>query len=156
MDNKAIEVMNGQIQLDRDAILAYDEAIEACEMPEIKRQLGEFRGDHERHVRDLSEVVKAFGGKPPEKRDLKGYVIQGFTKVMSRGDRSALLAMRGNEELTNRSYEAALKRDLPPEVRSLLERNLTDERRHLAWIKDAISARAWDREEGARPPAPHP
>ncbi len=155
MNDKAIEVMNDQIHLDRDAIVAYDEAIDACEMADIKAQLAEFRADHERHVVELTSMVELYGGVPPMKRDVKGFLIEGFTKLMSHGDRSALLSMRVNEELTNRSYEAALHHDLPIDVRTLLSRNLDDERRHLAWIKDAIAARAWDQaEEAPPPPAP--
>jgi uncharacterized protein (TIGR02284 family) len=150
--NKAIEVMNDMLQLDLDAILAYDEAIHACDVDEIKTRLREFRGDHERHVRDLSLAVRTYGGQPKEKRDIKGFFIQGFTKMMSRGDRSALMTMRANEELTNRSYAAALKHELPHEVRTLLEQNYNDERRHLQWIKDAISRSAWEIER----PSAHP
>ena len=50
------------------------------------------------------------------------------------------------------SYAAALKHELPHEVRTLLEQNYGDERRHLQWIKDAISRSAWDVER----PSAHP
>src|SRR4051812_11109526 len=108
-----IEVMNDKIQLDMDAIVAYDEAIAACENTLIRARLADFRDDHVRHVRELSETVLRYGGEPKNTRDLKGFVIEGFTKIASRGDRSALHVMRGNEELTNRSYESALKEELP-------------------------------------------
>ncbi len=154
MNESTIKVINGQIEIDLDAIAAYEEAISACDSQDIKAELALFRGDHERHVRNLSEMVRLLGGEPAAKTDLKGMFIQGFTKLTSRGDRSALMAMRGNEELTNRSYRAALENNVPEEVRALFERNLADEQRHLAWIKDAIAARAWDREQPAPPPAP--
>jgi uncharacterized protein (TIGR02284 family) len=144
-----IEVMNDKIQLDLDAIVAYEEAIAACENIEVRARLQEFRGDHERHVEELSETVVRYGGQPKRTRDFKGFVIEGFTKVASRGDQSALQVMRGNEELTNRSYEAALKEQLPADVRALLEKNLSDERRHLAWIKDALSRKIWEHERHA-------
>lgn len=154
MNDKTIDVINGQIQLDLDAITAYEDAISACDSQEITAELALFRGDHERHVRNLSEMVRLLGGEPTTNTDLKGVFIHGFTKLTSRSDRSALLAMRANEELTNRSYKAALERDLPDDVRALFERNLADEQRHLAWIKDAIAARAWDREQPSPPAAP--
>jgi uncharacterized protein (TIGR02284 family) len=138
MAAKPIELMNDQIHLDRDAVKAYEEAIKACENAEIRKNLSVFQGDHERHVRELSLCVREYGGTPAEHTDIKGFFIAGFTKVASRGDRSALLAMLGNEELTNRSYEAALEHDLPDDVQALFRRNLSDERRHLAWIKEAI------------------
>lgn len=146
MSNEAIEVMNNMILLDRDALAAYDEAIDACDNKRIKARLREFRGDHERHVAELSERVRAHGGEPKQRRDIKGFMIQGFTKVASRGDRSALLAMRGNEELTSRVYANALKHALPSDVRTLLRRNGADERRHLAWITNAMKTKAWERE----------
>lgn len=154
MSEKAIEVMNDQIHLDLDAVTAYDEAIAGCDSQDIKDQLGIFKGDHERHVTELSAMVRQYGGTPAERTDIKGFFIKAFTKLASHGDRSALFAMRGNEKLTNKSYENALKNDLPDDVRALLERNLSDERRHLAWIEEAIRSRAYEEEQPPAPPAP--
>lgn len=140
-----VEKMNDLIQLDLDAIRAYDQAIEACDVQEIRSKLTEFKNDHERHVEDLSACVKSYGGEPRTSRDLKGFLIEGFTGIMSRGDHSALVAMRGNEELTNRSYESALRGELPDDVRPIVERNREDERRHLEWIVDALDKKVWER-----------
>lgn len=153
MSEKAIEVMNDQIHLDYDAITAYEEAIEACDSQDIKDQLTLFKGDHERHVKELSAMVRQFGGEPAERGDIKGFFIQAFTKIVSHGDRSALMAMRGNELLTNKSYEKALENELPDEVKALLERNLEDERRHLHWIEQTIQSRGYEQEEAPAPPA---
>jgi hypothetical protein len=79
-------------------------------------------------------LVVAYGGQPIEERDLVGYLIVGMTLVAPAGDPAALIAMRANEELTNRTYDAAVRPELPPEVRAVLLENLADERRHLAWI----------------------
>jgi uncharacterized protein (TIGR02284 family) len=150
MDEEAITTLNDLIHLDVDAIQAYRHAIDACDTVEIKEKLSEFMGDHERHVRDLRDAVRSLGSEPEEGRDLKGFFIEGFTAIVSQGDRSALLAMRGNEELTNRRYDAARSADVPESVRPVIERNYEDEVRHLAWIKEAISSRAWDTEPGAQ------
>lgn len=152
MSDKAIEVMNDQIHLDRDAIKAYDEAIASCDSQDIKSQLSTFKGDHERHVVELSDLVRKYGGAPAESTDLKGFFIKAFTKVASHGDKSALFAMKGNEQITNKSYEMALRNDLPDDVRALLEKNLNDERRHLQWIEQAIQSRSYQ-EEAPSPPA---
>ncbi|MGK3994979.1 PA2169 family four-helix-bundle protein [Sorangium sp. So ce1024] len=144
MARDVIEVLNDLIQLDRDAIASYDQAIDACEHAQIREMLGRFRDDHARHVVDLSAHVASIGGVPAQTRDLKGKIIEGFTAITSMGDQSALLAMRGNEELTNRLYQAALDEGLTTEARAIVERNHGDERRHLAWIKDALSRKVWD------------
>ncbi len=138
--------LNDLIKLDVDAVHAYDQAISACVIDEVKDRLTEFRGDHDRHIRDLSQCVRTLGGTPEVERDWKGFFIEGFTAIASQGDHSALLAMRGNEELTNRKYQNALNlTNLTPEVRSLLERNFSDEQRHLQWIRSQLDARVWER-----------
>lgn len=156
MSEKAIEVMNDQIHLDRDAIKAYEEAISSCDTQEFKDQLTQFKSDHERHVTELSALVRQYGGTPVETTDIKGFFIQAFTKITAHGDRSALFAMRGNEKITNKSYEKALENELPDDVRALLQRNLDDERRHLAWIEETIKARAWKDDEPEAPAPPPP
>ncbi len=149
MNDEAVKTLNDLLYLDTDAIRAYSQAIDACETGEVKDQLTAFRADHERHTRDLEAAVKSLGGVPVQGPDLKGFFIEGFTAILSHGDRSALHAMRGNEELTTRRYDAARKANLPKESADVVERNYEDEVRHLAWIKDAIARRAWDRGKAA-------
>lgn len=143
---KVVEKLNSLIQLDVDAIHAYDQSISACTMTELKGKLSDFRGDHDRHVRELSDCVRELGGQPDVRRDLKGFFIGGFTAIVSQGDHSALVAMQTNEELTNSYYRRALEMEgLSPEIRDLLEKNFADEQRHLQWIKDQLAARVWER-----------
>lgn len=143
---KVVEKLNSLIQLDVDAIHAYDQSISACTMAELKGKLSDFRGDHDRHVRELSDCVRELGGQPDVRRDLKGFFIGGFTAIVSQGDHSALVAMQTNEELTNSYYRRALEMEgLSPEIRDLLEKNFADEQRHLQWIKDQLAARVWER-----------
>jgi uncharacterized protein (TIGR02284 family) len=147
MENREVcDKLNSLIKLDVDAVHAYQQAIEACEMSEIRNQLTLFQSDHQRHIRDLSQQVRLLGGEPEVEKSWKGFLIEGFTAIASQGDHSALVAMRGNEELTNRTYQAALNvSDLPTDVRALLERNFSDEQRHLSWIKSQLDARVWER-----------
>jgi len=147
MDNaKLVDKLNDLIRLDVDAIHAYDQSISSCTIVDLKRGLTEFRDDHDRHVRELSDFVRQFGGQPDVRRDWKGFFSGGFTAIVSQGDHSALVAMQTNEEVTNAYYRRALElENLSPEVRALLEKNYADEQRHLTWIKDQIAARVWER-----------
>ncbi|MGZ3459640.1 MAG: ferritin-like domain-containing protein, partial [Archangium sp.] len=105
----------------------------------------EFQQDHERHIRELSGVVTKLGGKPRSKPDTKGFILKGFTAVTSMmGNEAALQAMRGNEALTNRTYRMARDEDWSDEARIIIERNYSDEQRHLAFIEDALRTRSWE------------
>ncbi len=143
---KLVEKLNDLIKLDVDAMHAYDQAIQACTMDELKRGLGDFRADHDRHVRELSDCVKQLGGQPDVRRDFKGFLIGGFTAIVSQGDHSALVAVQTNEEVTNSYYRRALEMEnLSPDIRKLLEKNYADEQRHLAWVKAKLASRVWER-----------
>ncbi|WP_438017030.1 helix-hairpin-helix domain-containing protein [Sorangium sp. So ce315] len=140
-DMTALEEIMGLILLDLAAAEAYRVAIAACKTPEIKRQLEAFQGDHERHARALSD---ALGASLPEEPDDRGQCIRRYTELSAREERTALVAMRGNEELTNDAYASALASDLPDDVRRMVEANWQDERRHIRWITEEIRARGWE------------
>lgn len=154
LDNKnVLDRLVSLCQLDIDATRAYQQAIENCTHTEVKNQLSTFKADHERHIVDLSAMIRTLGGSPPERKpDFKGFLLEGFTAIRSAtGTPGALRAMDTNEMLTNSRYKAALGLDLPDNVRSLVNKNYLDEVRHLQWIRDAIQNRVWEREEGLHP-----
>ncbi|XXX76533.1 helix-hairpin-helix domain-containing protein [Sorangium sp. So ce134] len=140
-DSTALEQIMGLILLDRAAAEAYRVAIGVCKTQEIKKQLEGFRADHERHEREL---LDALGASPPDQPDERGQCIRRYTELSAREERTALVAMRGNEELTNDAYASALASDLPEEVRRMVEANWQDERRHIRWINEEIRTRGWE------------
>lgn len=135
-------------QLDIDAVHAYTAAIDRIDLSDVKDRLIAFRGDHERHIVDLSPLIEELGGQAPKNTpDFKGFVIQGFTALRSMiSNESALKAMKSNEELTNKTYEQALKLEFPEKMRTIIERNREDERRHLDYVNQCINERVWDRQ----------
>ncbi len=147
--NEVVKKVNSLIQLDIDAVHAYQQAIEHIDVTDVKNQLVQFKHDHENHVQNLSEVVRKLGGQPPEfSRDFKGFVIQGFTALRSvTGTEGALKAMKSNEELTNSSYDDALSWDVTTEVRNVIQKNRDDEKRHLRYIEQCIENCVWEQRE---------
>lgn len=141
-----VEQLSSLMQLAIDAVHAYGQAIKNIDVPSVREQLISFQGDHERHIRELSECIRGYGAQPPEySRDFKGFLIQGFTAIRSgTGTAGALRAMKSNEEKTNQHYNEALSWDLPADVRALVQRNYEDERRHLRYVEQALQARVWE------------
>src|SRR5688572_13461064 len=64
---QTIKTLKELMQLDYDAVLAYTRAIDGIEpqYADIRTRLAEFRNDHERHIREISDVILALGGTPP-------------------------------------------------------------------------------------------
>ena len=147
MDMKdVIKELNNLIQLDIDAIGAYEQAIDNVAELDVKSELTAFKADHTRHVSELSAEVRRLGGQPTErKKDVKGFLIQGFTAIRSAtGTEGALKAMQSNEKLTNKNYGNAVQMNFPVDVMQVVERGFRDEQRHLAWIESALQRRVWE------------
>lgn len=138
-----IDNLSDVIQLDYDAIAAYKAAIERLEAPTYKAKLKEFLADHERHVKELGDVIRSKGGTPPESGDLKVILTKGQVIIAGLGDDQTILrAMKLNEDQTNSKYEDAVERSNPEHVRQLLEKGLADERRHRAWLERILEKNA--------------
>ncbi|HKY19642.1 MAG TPA: PA2169 family four-helix-bundle protein [Vicinamibacterales bacterium] len=137
-----IKALNELIELDYDAIEAYRAAIERIDSQTYKAALNTYCGDHERHTQNVGEVVRALGGTPAQGPDMKKYLTKGKVVIadLVGDDHAILTAMLMNEEVTNKAYEAALKLELGAGARSVVEANLTDERRHRAWIQAQLEA----------------
>lgn len=134
------------VQLDIDAVHAYRHAIDQADVPDISDHFKMFRADHERHIRELSDVIRSIGGEPPEmKPDFKGYLIEGFTELRSiTGVEGVLKAMKSNEKITNKTYRAALSWVLPGKVYDIVRRGFYDEKRHLSYIDRMLAQRPWE------------
>jgi uncharacterized protein (TIGR02284 family) len=142
-ESDPIHMLKNLVQLDYDAVLAYEEAIDRVDDVVTKRKLGEFKSDHERHIRELSEALVSMGETAPTKGDLKSVLTKGKVVLASiRGDEAILKAMRSNEDDTNSAYERAAQRtDTSPTIGAILARGLDDERRHRNWIVARIEQR---------------
>jgi rubrerythrin len=122
--------------LEHDAIAAYDETIARLDNPDWKRQVSEFRGDHDRHVQELKQLASQAGANVPEQGDMKQMLTTGKIKLATMmGDRTILAAMRTNEEDTVTAYQrAATHQEAPMEARRVFERAHSDELRHREWM----------------------
>jgi rubrerythrin len=137
---KVVDHLNKLIQLDYDASLTYKDALVHVDDAFVRADLEMFLRDHERHIMELTTIVRDLGGEPiAVHRDLKGAVLESLTKLRSRsGTLGALRAMRMNEKLTNRVYDREAGIYMPPIAQAIVMENLEDERRHLANIQGHI------------------
>lgn len=136
-DDEIVEALNDLIETDHNAISAYNTAIDGLEKhPSIRDNFIQFRGDHERHVRELSPFVRQYGGEPEKKPGGMGLLQKGWTAVSKLGGADAIVsAMVSNEETTVSAYEEGTTKNFPPEILQVVQRGLEDERRHLAYCQ---------------------
>ena len=135
-----IRTLSDLLQLDHDALRSYAIAIDALDDAKLKTELRRFRRDHQRHVRDLTQLIKANGGAPVQ----LPHVSTGFVKLAVQflgaagGDRAVLLAFRSNEWEAAKKYAAAARRRYPVDVQRVIRRAAGDEQRHYAWAVERL------------------
>lgn len=136
-----IAELNDLLQLDHDAVGAYGIAIEGIDDPMWKQDLIRYRGDHERHVRDLTELIRAHGGIPVELPHLPTGVFKSAVQAAGAagGDREVLMAFKSNEGQVRDRYRRAAGRDLPADVAAVVARNARDEETHYRWVTEALA-----------------
>jgi hypothetical protein len=59
--------LNDLLQLNHDAVAAYDIAIESLQDTDHADQIAGFRRDHERHIKELREQISRLGAQPVDR-----------------------------------------------------------------------------------------
>ena len=128
------------IELDYDAIAAYDAAIDRLDKEGFRKAFRDFRKDHEKHIEGLSAFLKSKEEVPPTGPSAKSYLTQGKVILANlMGDLTILKAMRTNEIDTTTAYGRINNyEDIPKEIRGILKQGLEDEKRHLAWLEETL------------------
>lgn len=129
------------IELDYDAIEAYEVACNNLTNNDYKSKFKEFGKDHEKHVKELTELLTKHNATAPTgpssgKQWLtKGKVILGSLF----GDNNILKAMLSNEIDTNVAYERMrMHENIWEDAKNILNSGLEDEKKHKAWIENIV------------------
>ena len=143
-EKNLIEALSNLVQLDIDAVHAYDQVLKEIDDAIIKDRLQTFQNDHRSHISGLSKQIEELGGQPPENsRDIKGYVIEAFTAIRSfTGLKGALKAIKTTEEITNRYYGEVVSWKTPCAAKEVLRTYFSEEKVHLDYITSNLQAMA--------------
>lgn len=137
-DSKAL--LSNLIQMEHDAIAAYDAIIEKLDNFGNKQQIRKFRAEHERHLEDLKKLAKKHQAYRPDATGMKSVLTAGKVNLanMMGGDSAALRAMSTNEADTLTAYRNACNNaHAPADAKKMLQKALDDEERHKAWMDEA-------------------
>lgn len=139
-DAALVAELNDLMKLDHDAIHAYKLAIHALENDAYKRQLGEFLADHQRHMEELTQLIKSRDGIPMHMPHGTTSLFKLLVQAVGAAgnDRSVLLAFKANERGSRDRYRDAARKVHPADVTSVLARAAEDEARHYSWALETL------------------
>lgn len=131
------DLVRNLLQLEHDAIAAYDSTIERLDNAAYREKVAEFRRDHEAHVQELGRIANTLGVPAPREGDMKQLLTTGKVALADlAGDGAMLKAMKTNEDDTVKAYEQALSNSVTDAaMRPVLEKGLSDERHHRTWME---------------------
>jgi uncharacterized protein (TIGR02284 family) len=141
-EKNLIEALSNLVQLDIDAVHAYDQALREIDDPIIKNRLLKFQDEHRNHISGLAKQIETLGGNPPDRsKDFKGYVIEAFTAIRSiTGLKGALKAIKITEDITNRYYGEVVSWQAPSGTKEVLRTYFSEEKVHLDYITSNLQA----------------
>jgi uncharacterized protein (TIGR02284 family) len=136
-----IEHLNALIRHDFVTSRGYELALEYVDDDTVREVFEDFRGDHERHIVELTHMIKDLGGEAKDgtHHHITTALLESMTTLRSiTGTVGALHAMRTNEKSSASAYAKASKLDLPPPALDFVTRELEDEQNHKAAIEHHI------------------
>lgn len=126
MDNDdVISVLNDLIETCEDGVKGFRAAVDAVQSPRA-RAVFTTRIDYiERAESDLRAVVRRLGGNPEHHGSASGAMHRGWLNlkaaVTGKDDDAIIAECERGENAAVERYEDALKKDLPPDIRQLVD-----------------------------------
>ena len=156
-DSKAaIEVLNDLIETCMDGVSGFRTAVSAVKSVEAKQLFNSRIKLIESAESELRAEVRNLGGEPAKTGSVAAKIHRGWMDIkeaVTGKDEAAITTECERGELVAvKNYEEALKKDLPSNVRTMVERQ------HKGTVQNLERVRALGKTVGAKDPvvAPHP
>lgn len=143
LESNFTDALYDLIELEYDAVEAYEAALVRLENSNYKEKIREFLEDHKRHIKKFSSILMQHNKEAPQGPDsTKSFLTKGKVIVAGLvGDKAILHAMHSNEIDTNTAYERLnLFEGRWTDTDNALQEALQDERRHKAWLEAITSS----------------
>ncbi|MFM0299483.1 PA2169 family four-helix-bundle protein [Paraburkholderia sediminicola] len=126
MATNAVSVLNDLVETSKDGEKGFRKAAEDAHDAQLKTLFLTRAEDCTRGARELQDAVQALGGKPETGGSVSGALHRGWVDVKSavtdRSDREILAECEKGEDVAKKRYHDALEKELPADVRAIVER----------------------------------
>ncbi|HET9646478.1 MAG TPA: PA2169 family four-helix-bundle protein [Burkholderiaceae bacterium] len=138
-NDDVIDVLNDLIETCKDGEYGFKASSEHAKSPELKNVFTARGEECRRAAEELQAQVVALGGKPDNSGSASGAMHRGWISVRSvltgYDDKAMLDECERGEDVAVASYRKALEKDLPANIRSLVERQAMGAQRNHDQIK---------------------
>lgn len=125
-NQEVISTLNDLLQISRDGELGFNTCSQGVQSPNIRSQLQTEAQRCAQGATELEAQIRNLGGQPAQGGSVSGSVHRAWTNIKSTitgMNESAVLAeCERGENAASQAYEQALQKSLPPNVKTLIER----------------------------------
>ena len=122
----AIATVNDLIETCKDGEQGFKTAAEALREPSVKQLFLGYAQQRSQFAAELQRTVSGLGGEPERSGSVAASLHRGWMNLKSaitgQNDASVIAAAEEGEDVAKASYEKALRADLTPDVRVIVER----------------------------------
>src|ERR1700736_3599499 len=127
MDNHdVIATLNGLLEISRDGEQGFHACAEGVRSPNLKALFEAAARHCAEGAVELEAKVRSLGGEPAQGGSISGSMHRAWTNIKSTitgmSEHAVLAECERGEDAAKTAYEAALQKNLPSVVRSLVER----------------------------------
>jgi uncharacterized protein (TIGR02284 family) len=127
MDNKdVISTLNDLIETSKDGENGFRACADGVKDTQLKSIFEEAARRCAQGAAELAAKVRALGGNPEGGGSVSGSLHRGWVNIKSTitgmDDAAVLAECERGEDVAKKSYENALKKDLPADIRSMFDR----------------------------------
>lgn len=124
-NNDTISVLNDLIETSKDGELGFTECANDLNSANLKTFMVKRSAECAAAATELQQVVRSLGGKPKKDTSVSGDLHRrwvGLKAIVTGKDEASILneCERG-EDVAKKSYKNALEKELPPEIRAVVE-----------------------------------
>lgn len=141
MDSKeVISTLNDLIETSKDGENGFRTCAEGVEDAKLKSVFEEAAGRCAQGAEELKSKVRELGGNPETSGSVSGSLHRGWVNIKSTitgmDDAAVLAECERGEDVAKKSYENALKKDLPADVRSMVQRQYEGVKQNHDRVRD--------------------
>ena len=134
-----IDALNDLIETCKDGEYGFEACAEQAQSPQLKAMLTTRAQGCRRAAEELQSCVLDLGGKPDTDGSVAGAMHRGWVAVRSKlstlTDRAVLDECERGEDVALKAYRETLAGELPPDIRSLVERQAEGAKRNHDEVK---------------------
>lgn len=136
MSDHVIKELNTFLEGHYMAIHGYEKYIQHVKDPDVKSELQKIQQDHKNHAAQVEERIQNLGGLPSDGAGMKGMMAEMMNKMKGSSDDTQFIIKDASESEDKgiKMAEEAVKGDLDPESRKLIESILDKDRKHITML----------------------